>query len=287
MKRTLGITLLVLLVSWLGPAPASAGVWAWMEQWSGPGPFGGYTFLFTACVQDGTFKTSPIARDDAFHGQQELLANRLHAASAGQRLPTSRAFRRLLANPEPLTLALRMAVLFPVVPSTLSLPTQMARSLAESRPWDPSEVDQKLSVLYDTDQADRGPGHEDRRLICGYVDQGYFEADANEDRGFPKIRAHLTDFGPSIRLHDGVDIGAGMGWVSFKGTGIDVGRHLTFTPIRIILRPLTMAVPEVYRKRWMGVLNFYWKETYFVGKLSAQDFGSSTDPFAVDGELKS
>jgi hypothetical protein len=288
MKRPLGITLLVLLVSLLVPASASAGVWAWMEQWSGPGPFGGYTFLFTACVQDGTFKSSPIARDDAFHWRQEQLAHAIYDSKdpTGNALPEARILRRLLANPEPRGLFDRVVLLSTLNGSTLppGVPATLDFGPSPERRDNPKLLPE-LRALYATEEADRGPGHEDRRLVCGYLDQGYFEAAANEDRGFPEIRAHLTDFGPSIRLHDGVDIGAGMGWVSFKGPGIDVGRHLTFTPIRVILRPITMAVPEVYRKRWMGVLNFYWKETYFVGKLNAQDFGSPTDPFAVNGEL--
>ena len=82
MKRPLGITLLVLLVSLVRPAPASAGLWAWLEEWSGPGPFRGYTFLFTACVQDRSFKASPIAGDDTFHTQQRELAERQHRQRA-------------------------------------------------------------------------------------------------------------------------------------------------------------------------------------------------------------
>jgi hypothetical protein len=212
--------------------------------------------------------------------RQKQIAHLLYDATdpTSNALPEARIFRRLLANPDPRGLFDRVVALSSLTRSQVPLGVGTLTLGG-------AEVLTELRDLYATAEADRGPGHQDQRLMCGYVDQGYFEAAANEARGFPGIRAHLTDFGPSIRLHDGVDIGAGMGWVSFKGTGIDVGRHLTFTPIRIILRPIAMAVPEEYRKRWMGVLNFYWKETYFVGKLTAQDFGSSTDPFAVDGEL--
>ena len=133
--------------------------------------------------------------------------------------------------------------------------------------------------------ADDGPGHEDKRLTCGYVDQGFFHAAANPERGFPSIHAHLTDFGPSVRLHDGVDLGAGVGWVSFSGKNVNTDRRLTLTPIRLILRPITMAVPEVHRKRYMGALSIYWKETFVGGRLTGADFGAAEDAFFVKGEL--
>jgi hypothetical protein len=280
MKRPLGITVLVLLVSLLRPAPASAGLWAWLEEWSGPGPFRGYTFLFTACVQDRSFKPSPIARDDTFHADQhrqaEWIHNNLPASVPGR--DTASIFRRLLANPDPIVLSNRLDLLRALPPPTdrttpFDIKSRVALTSAD------------LLDLYQQPLADSGPGHRDPRLICAYVDQGFFHAPANDERGFAKIGAHLTDIGPSLRLHDGVDLGAGFGWVTFSGQRVDVSPHLTITPLRLIFRPITMILPEEYRKRWMGVLNIYWKETFVVGKLNGRDFGSPTDGFAVDGEL--
>jgi hypothetical protein len=82
-----------------------------------------------------------------------------------------------------------------------------------------------------------------------------------------------------------VDVGAGIGWVTFAGNGVHAPARFTITPIRLILRPITLAVPEEHRKRWMGVLNIFWKETYVRGRLNAEQFGSSTDTFSVNGEL--
>jgi hypothetical protein len=283
MKRPLGITALVLLVSLLRPAPASAGLWAWLEEWSGPGPFRGYTFLFTACVQDRSFKASPIARDDAFHQQQQEIARRMQHALAqrGEQLTAAALYRRLLANPDPKALNSRHDLLRQFPPP--------AASQTPSPGPEPSRSLQLTSTdildLYMEPTADSGPGHADPRLICAYVDQGFFRAPANEARGFAKIGAHLTDIGPSLRLHDGVDLGAGFGWVTFSGKRVEASPHLTITPLRLIFRPITMILPEEYRHRWMGVLNIYWKETFVVGKLRGTDFGSPTDAFSVDGEL--
>ena len=85
-------------------------------------------------------------------------------------------------------------------------------------------------------------------------------------------------------MHDGVDIGGGIGWVTFSGESVKK-RQLTLTPVRVILRPILLAVPEHYRRTWMGVLNIYWKETYVIGKLTGADFGAPNNPFAVNGEL--
>jgi hypothetical protein len=281
MKRPLGITVLVLLVSLIRPAPASAGLWAWLEEWSGPGPFKGYTFLFTACVQDRSVKPSPIARDDVFHAEQYEVARQIQSdlATIGIERSTAVIFRRLLANPAPLILSDRVDVLPRLVPSLGGQTQPSTRNRSE-----PMTL-RDISELYKLDVADHGPGHIDPRFICGYVDQGFFHASANIQRGFPAIRAHLTDIGPSARLHDGVDVGAGIGWVTFAGNGVHAPARFTITPIRLILRPITLAVPEEYRKRWMGVLNIFWKETYVRGRLNAEQFGSSTDTFSVNGEL--
>src|SRR4051812_17917857 len=118
MRRVQAITLLVLLILLVRPAPASAGFWAWLEEWSGPGPFKGYTVLLTACSQDGFFKASPVAVNDRFHTEQWSNAKKFHAQytkSAGQligaKTPSEKVlFRRLLANPDPLALAVRIAL---------------------------------------------------------------------------------------------------------------------------------------------------------------------------------
>ncbi len=49
----------------LWPAPAHASFWSWLEELSGPGPFGGYMFSFTvACVQGDQVKACPVTDRD-------------------------------------------------------------------------------------------------------------------------------------------------------------------------------------------------------------------------------
>src|SRR5262245_8300111 len=51
MKHRVLIVCLVLAGVLANPRPASAGLWAWLERFSGPGPFTGYPYLFTYCFQ--------------------------------------------------------------------------------------------------------------------------------------------------------------------------------------------------------------------------------------------
>jgi hypothetical protein len=283
MKHPLCITLVVLIVSLVRPAPAWAGLWAWLEEWSGPGPFKGYTFLLTACVQDRWFKGSPIGLDDAFHAQQRSVARSLASAPG---MPSEAVlFRRLLANPDPVGLYQRMSLNSFAGVST-SPDASLFQLLNEAQ--EALRLNNLLrfsQLVYSSAFANDGPGHEEQRVWCGYVDQGFFNSKVDMERGFPEIRTHLTDIGPSVRLHDGVDLGVGFGWVTFNGTGVTAAPHMTLTPMRLVMRPILIAVPEAYRKRWMGVLSVFWKETYVIGSLTAEDLGSATDPFSSDGEL--
>jgi hypothetical protein len=298
MKRSLGTSLLVLLILLVTPATASAGFWAWLEEWSGPGPFRGYTILFTACVQDRFVKASPIAVNDAFHTEQWKKAQALHALyvkRADPDIPSDRAlFRRLLANPDPLNLAVRIAMTSALTgpASTRTAPPLSNPPGTESAPRESISLERVLDTLvarapelYLRSEAENGPGHEDGRPWCGYFDYGRFKASANDQRGFPDITTQMFDLGPSARLHDGVDLGVGFGWATFNGEGVTAAPHLTVTPFRLVMRPALIAVPEAYRKRWMGLVSIYWKETYVVGRLKAKDFGSAKDPFQVNGEL--
>jgi hypothetical protein len=273
MRRHLLISGVLLLVTLALPRPASAGFWAWLEEWSGPGPFKGWTFLFTACVQDGSVKSSPIAMNDEFH--REMIARAAWVTRHGSKLDFREALRRVLANP---TLFGPRFVRAPLPPSSLS----------SSQTDESAETVRAVSALEDV-RARYGPRHAEMRWICGYLDQGFFSADASPpdvdpQQRFPRLRAHMTDIGPSARLHDGIDLGGGLGWVTFSGSGVDKSQ-MTLTPVRLILRPILLAVPEHYRQPWMGVLNIYWKQTYVIGRLTGADFGAPQNAFHVDGEM--
>jgi hypothetical protein len=308
-KRPLVVTVLSVAFSIGSAAPASAGFWAWLEEWSGPGPFKGYTFLFTACVQDGSLKPSPVAMNDSFHMKSRDIAEFMSRAP-GNTTPEAVLLGRYLDNPVPADLFNRIKTLSTIpnspvmapppsigyalgvdIPDAVKiLPDLKAPETRQGQTTDAAALANALAALYDRPEARGGPGHKDQRLICGYIDQGFFNtsgSSTNSERGFSKIRAHLSDLGFSARLHDGIDLGAGMGWVNFSGENVTAGTKFALTPIRLVVRPLLLAIPEARRDklRWMGVLSVYWKETYVAGKLKASDFGSSTDTFSVDGEL--
>jgi hypothetical protein len=127
-----------------------------------------------------------------------------------------------------------------------------------------------------------GPGHRDKRLICGFADFAYYSADAGG--GFPQLTAKAIDVGFSARLHDGIDLGGGGGRMIFRGDEVKKG-YWTLTPVRLIVRPLLLALPEERRRGWMGFLNIYWKETYVAGPITAAHFAAPSKDWAVQGEL--
>jgi hypothetical protein len=122
--------------------------------------------------------------------------------------------------------------------------------------------------------SDRSASHTHPELFCVFVDQGFFSSPADAARGYPELRAHMTDVGLSVRLIDGLDLGAGVGWLSFRGDRIPATtRKLTLTPVRIVIRPLLLALPEEIRRPWLGGLSFYWKQVYIPGRIQGREFG--------------
>jgi hypothetical protein len=244
-----------------------------------------------------------VAVDDEYHMQQRRMAKQLHVLAVNEGIPSpseAKLFKRLLANPDPLGTAVRQA-LQSALSSTLTPAAKQAaidpttredaqKAVLEllrnpSTQIKPEILEVLAKGIYLSPESEVGPGHMDQRLWCGYFDQGFFKAPANPARGFPEVHAHLTDIGPSLRLHDGIDLGVGFGWVTFDGDRVTASPAMTVTPLRLVMRPGLIAVPEAYRKRWMGILSVYWKETYVIGRLNAADFGSQTDPFQINGEL--
>lgn len=300
MRRTL-IPVLAVLITLCQPAPADAMWWAWLEKWSGPGPFKAKpfrTFLFTACVQDvpaeprasksiddvvrweksWSFEPSPIARSNTFHKMQDAIAGLLSGKPEGGP-EKDNFYRRLLENPYNPTLH------YAVTSRSVSPDAPRVQALAESAQPSSAPAAQIVASIYGP-QANTGGGHNHERMICGYFDIGSFESEGDQDpeRGFPPLTARMYDFGPSARIHDGIDIGAGVGWVQFSGSGVD-RRQGAFTPLRVIIRPVLLALPDRMRREWMGIFSFYWKETYVWGRMTGADFGAPQSDWVEDGEM--
>jgi hypothetical protein len=322
MTRMLWISLMALVVLWQ-PQPAEARWWGWLEKWSGPGPFRqvGPMLLLTGCFQDQAipddpntrtadsildwqkrlvFKPSPVAMNDAFHQRSEAFANAMEAARDKQRsvgpqsqvkvaaqvarTPEARPsgfLKALLANPS------YVNELSPEASASTDLTIAGAQLLQIYKFTDapPDAKPRERPKLRDI-----GPGHTHNRFICGYFDSGRYKAYEEDPRfpGLADLQARMYDLGPVARVHDGVDIGGGFGWVRFKGMGgaVDL-KKMTFTPIRIILRPAIIALPDELRRkwRWAGIFTMYFKETYVKGKLEAADFDVQSSDWAENGEL--
>lgn len=205
MKRSLTIGCLVLASMVADARPASAGLWAWLEKFSGPGPFTGTPVLVTFCFQ-----------------------------------------KLLTADGKP--------------NGTVFAPSPVSRPDTTKEP-----------------------------LSCIYFDRGVFDADRDDIRGFPEIHATLNDIGGSVRLVDGLDIGAGLGWITFSNKETqNTPSKFTITPLRIVTRPLLLAFPPGYpstRRHFLGALSIYWKETFVEGHLTGEDFGAERSRFDGNGEL--
>jgi hypothetical protein len=290
MRRILLIAAATACALVIGARPASAGYWSWLEEFSGPGPLKGWTVLSTFCVQSlpgatpddkprSGIRPSPIARSDAFH---QRLLDYARNNRATLNLKEATLYKRLLANPGPA----ESLSLLNALQGTLTIEQQQGvpPALASST---------ALAQIYRSDAAEAGAGHKDKTMVCGYFDYGRFHSEVAvgtvDARGFPNVTANLYDVGPSVRLHDGLDIGGGFGRISFTARPPmqpELSRaRWTITPFRSVIRPLLLAVPEQHRKDWMGVFSLYWKETYIAGKLTGADFGAPRDSYAVDGEL--
>jgi hypothetical protein len=213
MKRISVIACLVVTGMFANPQPAAAGFWAWLEQFSGPGPFttGKPPVLLTYC-----FQKVPKA-----------------GTADGASTPRT-AF----------------------VPSAVATAT------------------------------DRGP------FRCIYFDHASFTAPAEPasegGRGFPEIQAAMSDYGGTVRLVDGLDVGAGMGRISFT-VGEQSFSRFTVTPIRVVTRPFLLAIPDTrlkgYARQAFGAFNIYFKETFVEGELTGKQFGVENSTYKTSGEL--
>jgi hypothetical protein len=286
MRRALVVVAAVGMV-FLVPLDASAGFWSWLEGFSGPGPLrtrkGRPPVLSTFCVQDTKFQPSPLAESDAFHRRQWQAAVELtnDAVTAKPEV----AYKRLLANPTPAESFL--------VPDGRSFAQLLQAQRAEQKQQE-SVVVPNLTLpaavrFYGSELTDSGPGHKDQTPICVYFDFGSFTNDVSDGgrdlNGYPSVTAQLFDFGGVARLHDGIDIGAGFGMIRFTGESMQPLTRATLTPFRSLIRPILLVLPEHSRKKWMGILSLYWKETYVMGELTSADFGAPAIDYRSNGEL--
>jgi hypothetical protein len=167
------------------------------------------------------------------------------------------------------------------------LPPVLATVCVQDRRLKPSPIgldrDAHDDVLRSRDSSGSAKSHWHPVLPCTYVEWATFKSDPEENPDYPEIRVNLVDIGVSARLHDGLDIGGGFGWVWFRhdndASRTDVTRRkLAITPIRVVVRPLLFVLPETKFSRWAGAFSVYWKDVWISGPIHGGEFGQRVRP---------
>jgi len=111
----------------------------------------------------------------------------------------------------------------------------------------------------------------------------FFDAPATDTRNRDAVHAStaLVDF--SFRVHPMLDIGVGVGTLTFTGDGFDNQTHAILTPLQVTLVPFGMLRGKNSLK-WGRVLRISFAERYVMGDISAADFNSLASYFK-NGEL--
>lgn len=119
---------------------------------------------------------------------------------------------------------------------------------------------------------------------CTYVD--FRDMSVDPKGPYNRVTAKLLEAGVSFEQHPILDIGAGVGVAFFSttvgGTDFNV-RNFTFTPVRIIVKPLRVG-------RWAdnpraGALQIHVRATVRFGDIDGGDFGVPNHPFRAGTEV--
>jgi hypothetical protein len=121
------------------------------------------------------------------------------------------------------------------------------------------------------------PRDPDLQSTCLFVDVRRFHAD-EDDRFYP-VDLTITEFGSSVRFHRALEMGVGVGWMSFSShyPGKDddeiEGTRMTISFPRLVFKPLLMS------KGWgrnadLGFIQMYVRESIIVGGLDQDDFAT-------------
>lgn len=135
-----------------------------------------------------------------------------------------------------------------------------------------SDADTKVGSLFKlSDPTKPGTGS------CLYFDYRAFRAEA--DQRYNKVDVSIAEFGPSVRLHPAVEVGAGVGFIHFSSTAPGAkavtATRFTISFPRLVFMPL-QAIPSPRFQndnRW-GFLKLYWRETIITGELDQSNFAT-------------
>ena len=120
------------------------------------------------------------------------------------------------------------------------------------------------------------------KLPCWFVDQSLFKND--DDDNFPaRVTISSWNFGPTWKFlrYGQVEVGAGIGWMTFEGPDGDANKHFTITPFRLAVAPIALFAPPSSMPGWMGPvlrnwsssIKVYARGTLIPGDIDATNFG--------------
>jgi hypothetical protein len=95
-------------------------------------------------------------------------------------------------------------------------------------------------------------------------------------------RAWAVKFEPLLmaRLAPAIDVGGGIGFMSFYGSGFSFARLVT-TPVSVLISPGALYDPGTKNSRWIKIR---YEMYYFPKGISGRDFGNTTTRYITRSE---
>jgi len=120
---------------------------------------------------------------------------------------------------------------------------------------------------------------------CLFVDQRWFVTN-NDSSRFYRTMVKTTEFGPAIRLHPALEVGAGLGGMWFTSESPEKpfrATQWTITFPRVVFMPL-LAIPGLENAGW-GFFKMYFRESVIVGTVDQNDIATKPgNTFSVNDD---
>lgn len=120
----------------------------------------------------------------------------------------------------------------------------------------------------------------DQKHPCLYVD--FRAVSVGPKAPYDTVTAALTETGFTWEIWHFLEYGAGVGTARFESKGI-VTNNFTFTPVRIVFKPLRL-IPKWKHSQRAASLKYFIRETVRFGKLTGNNFGVPRESLDVGTE---
>ncbi len=125
----------------------------------------------------------------------------------------------------------------------------------------------------------------DPRTPCFFFEKN-FGLSADPDGRFDEVKAHLWSVGVTFPIRRALEVGFGVGQLSFDSKGVSSSRVAITIP-RVVIKPLFLlsTIPSLseLRKKQYGVLKFYLNTVTIAG-TAGEDFGISNTVYDERGK---